>query len=178
MLLDRTDLDSGWEVPLTPAAAGARKTCVLSPSVSRTTPEPAMRDFMAITKALADESRVRLLMALREREICVCQLIELVQLAPSTVSKHMSILKQARLVDSRKEGRWIYYRLADSKSSAAVRRAIRWVGESLADDEQLTADVRELERILQLDPSKLCEKQCAPKSGCGRPATRVGKLRR
>ena len=60
-----------------------------------------MRDFMNIVKALGDENRVRALLALRTSELCVCQIIELLGLAPSTVSKHMSILKQARLVDTR-----------------------------------------------------------------------------
>ena len=70
-----------------------------------------MWDFMAVTKALADENRVRMLLALQKQELCLCQLIELVKLAPSTVSKHMSILRSARLVDARKDGRWMYYRL-------------------------------------------------------------------
>ena len=58
-----------------------------------------MRDLMAVTKALADESRVRILLALKPGKLCVCQIVELLQLAPSTVSKHMSILKHARLVE-------------------------------------------------------------------------------
>ena len=61
-----------------------------------------MRELMSIVKALGDENRVRAVMALRNRELCLCQIIELLGLAPSTVSKHMSILKQARLVDTRK----------------------------------------------------------------------------
>jgi ArsR family transcriptional regulator len=55
-----------------------------------------MREFMNITKALADENRVRTLLALRKGELCVCQTTEL-GLAPSTVSKHLSILYQAGL---------------------------------------------------------------------------------
>jgi DNA-binding transcriptional ArsR family regulator len=52
-------------------------------------------------------------------ELCVCQVTEVLQLAPSTVSKHMSILRQAGLVEARKEGRWIYYRLVGHPSQAA-----------------------------------------------------------
>ena len=69
---------------------------------------------MTVIKALADENRVRALLALRSHELCVFQVTELLGLAPSTVSKHTSILKQARLVDSRKNGHWIYYLLADN----------------------------------------------------------------
>ena len=67
-----------------------------------------MRELLAITKALADESRVRALVALTRGELCVCQIAELLQLAPSTVSKHLSILRQGGLVEFEKRGRWIY----------------------------------------------------------------------
>ena len=80
-----------------------------------------MRDLMAVIKALADENRVRILMALGPKELCVCQIVELLGLAPSTVSKHMAILKQARLVDSRKEGRWMFYRLAEEDASIEAK---------------------------------------------------------
>jgi ArsR family transcriptional regulator len=120
-----------------------------------------MRDFMAITKALADENRVRFLLALQDQELCLCQIVELAGLAPSTVSKHMSILKQARLVESRKEGRWMYYRLAERDAPAAARRAIEWVFRTLADDPQIVSDRKRLEKVLKLDPQALCEKQCS-----------------
>jgi len=55
-------------------------------------------------------------MMLSGGELCACQIIEMLGLAPSTVSKHMSILRQAGLVETRKEGRWIYYRLAEEIS--------------------------------------------------------------
>ena len=93
-----------------------------------------MREFMNITKALADENRVRMLLALRKGELCVCQITELFGLAASTVSKHLSILYQAGLVESRKEGRWIYYRAAGKGSAVAVREAMDWVEKSLAED--------------------------------------------
>jgi ArsR family transcriptional regulator, arsenate/arsenite/antimonite-responsive transcriptional repressor len=120
-------------------------------------------DFMAITKALADERRVRLLLSLRKQELCLCQLVELIGLAPSTVSKHMSILRQARLVHGRKQGRWQYYRLPGPNASAAVCQAIQWVQKSLTDDPQVIADVERLEQILKLGAQELCERQCFPK---------------
>ncbi|MGQ9575054.1 MAG: ArsR/SmtB family transcription factor [Thermoguttaceae bacterium] len=67
---------------------------------------------MPITKALADEHRVCMLLALPRQELSVCQIVAWIRPATSTVSEHRSILKQAGLVDSRKQGRWIYYRLA------------------------------------------------------------------
>src|ERR1035441_4586862 len=70
-----------------------------------------MREFMAVARALGDENRVRMLRALQGGELCVCQITELFGLAASTTSKHLSILYQAGLLDSRKHGRWMYYSL-------------------------------------------------------------------
>jgi DNA-binding transcriptional ArsR family regulator len=87
-----------------------------------------MRQFLNITKALSDESRVRALLALRGGELCVCQLIDLLGLAPSTVSKHMTILTQADLTLCRKDGRWHYYRLPKAEeASPVVRAALEWL---------------------------------------------------
>jgi len=119
-----------------------------------------MRQFMNITKALADPNRARALLALQRGELCVCQITELFGLAPSTVSKHLSILLQAGLVESRKEGRWIYYRLPGKEAPAVVREAIVWVEKSLADNPRAVEDKQTLKRILKQDPAELCKRQC------------------
>ena len=118
-----------------------------------------MRDFMAVTKALADESRVRILLSLAGGELCVCQIVELIGLAPSTVSKHMSILKQACLVDSRKEGRWMFYRLAEKDATVAARMATVLTSKLLAADSQILADGKRLKQIAKMDKDELCQKQ-------------------
>ena len=115
-----------------------------------------MHDFMSITKALADTNRVRILMSLKNRELCVCQIIELLGLAPSTVSKHLSILSQARLVEFRKTGRWIFYRLTDEDVSTVVCEALCWVQGSLQKDKLIKEDNNRLKTILKIDPEKLC----------------------
>ena len=118
-----------------------------------------MRDFMTITKALSDENRVRILMALQDRELCVCQIIEFLELAPSTVSKHLSILSNARLIESRKEGRWVYYRLADKDIPAILGGALCWVQGSLRKDRQVLEDNNRLKEIMKVNPEKLCKQQ-------------------
>ena len=118
-----------------------------------------MHSFMMVVKALADENRIRALLALRDCELCVCQMIELLGLANSTVSKHMSILKQARLVDSRKDGRWVYYRSAGDEAPPEVQEAITWICKSLTKDPKILKDTERLKKILKLDPEKLCKKQ-------------------
>jgi DNA-binding transcriptional ArsR family regulator len=119
-----------------------------------------MRDLMKITKALADESRIRVLLALRGGELCACQITELFGLAPSTMSKHLSILYQAGLVDSRKEGRWIYFRLPDGGAPAVVKKAIDWISKAAEEEPRVQEDAELLKKIMKLDPSEICKKQC------------------
>lgn len=116
-----------------------------------------MFDFMTVARALADENRVRILMALREREMCVCQVTGFLDLSPSATSKHLSILKQARLIESRKKGKWVHYRLADSEhTSATVRGALAWVVSGVGDSPVMREDARRIARILECE-----EETCA-----------------
>lgn len=120
-----------------------------------------MKEFVAITSALADESRVRILGALKNGERCVCQVNELLDLAPSTVSRHLAVLKHAGLIDVRKEGRWLYYCIADAGAPSMVREAIRWVFAVLAKDKTLAQDAKRLSAILKMEPEVLCCRQRA-----------------
>ena len=120
-----------------------------------------MREFMSITRALADPHRVRILLALRRRELCVCQITELFGLAFSTVSKHLSILRHAGLIQSRKSERWVYYRLPDKAAPVAVREALDWVKKSLAKTEEAAADTKKLNRVLKTDLAEICRRQCS-----------------
>ncbi len=117
-----------------------------------------LKTVLPIFKALGDENRVRILMALRGGELCACQIIELLGLAPSTVSKHLSILKHAGLVESRKDGRWINFKLA-SQDNPPARDVIELVSVSTKNDEQIKFDQKRLKAILSIDPETLCRRQ-------------------
>jgi ArsR family transcriptional regulator len=119
-----------------------------------------MSDLIKITKALADENRIRVLLALRGGELCACQITELFGLAPSTMSKHLSILYQAGLVDSRKDGRWIYFRLPDGKAPATVKKALEWISKSAEELPRIREDAESLRKIVKMDPSEICKRQC------------------
>jgi ArsR family transcriptional regulator len=73
-----------------------------------------MKQFIKTMKALSDPNRVKVVKLLDGRELCVCEITEALQLAQSTVSKHLRILEEAGLVLYRKLGPWIFYRLADN----------------------------------------------------------------
>lgn len=106
-----------------------------------------MNDLVSLTKALADATRLRALAALGGGELCLCQLIELLELAPSTVSKHMSLLQQAGLVARRKAGKWHFYRLAGSGAPPRVLEALAWVLAELADDARVSRDAERLRSV-------------------------------
>ena len=115
-----------------------------------------MNEFLATAKALSDENRVRALMFLRDGELCLCQIIEMLDLAPSTISKHMAVLRGAGLVEARKEGRWMFYRLPDQEVTQQTAGALRWVQESLAGDRQVRDDTARLRAVKRTPVKELC----------------------
>ncbi len=132
---------------------------------------PGMVDVL---RALGDENRVRIVLALRRQPLCVCQIVELVQLANSTVSEHLMILKAAGLAIDRKVGRWVYYRTADQRTDRAIGEVLACVFEALEYDQQIRADVKRLAKILQIDPGELCRRQkSSGRNCCGRHVSEV-----
>jgi DNA-binding transcriptional ArsR family regulator len=118
-----------------------------------------VRELLAVMKALADPSRLRIVAALRGHELCLCQVVELIGLATSTVSRHMSILEQARLVDARKDGRWTYFRLAGEQGRPEAEEAAALVFRALAQDDQARADRARLKQLLKMNPEELSRQQ-------------------
>ena len=118
-----------------------------------------MQTVIDITKALSDQNRVRALMLLTEGCLCVCQIIEVLGIAPSTTSKHMSILKQAGLVNSTKDGRWINYSLPVEYPSPEAQHALEWIINSLKDDSVIIDDKQKLKQVLDIDKEELCRTQ-------------------
>ena len=113
---------------------------------------------MTLTKAMADENRVRILMALSTvDELCVCHINEFLPLAPSTVSKHLFLLRNSRLLTSRKDGRWIYYRLNNGADAPpAVVMALEWIKKAICDDPVIKADRLRLMEILSDSMQTAC----------------------
>lgn len=129
------------------------------------TDEQALDQATLLTKALADETRLRILALLQNQELCACQIIELFDLANSTISKHLAILRQAGLIQARKQGRWIYFSRMD-KPSKRIRASFDYIDTLLAQDASVEQDRTRIKRILQIDPIELCRRQsgkdCCP----------------
>jgi len=114
-----------------------------------------MDRLLDVAKALADESRLRALHALDGGELCLCQLVDLLGLAPSTVSRHLDLLRRAGLVELRKQGRWHWFRLAGDGAPPEVAGALAWVRRGLADDAAAAADRSRLCCVLEKDLDEL-----------------------
>jgi DNA-binding transcriptional ArsR family regulator len=107
-----------------------------------------MRAFLDVAKALSDEGRVRVLMVLRTRELCACEIVELLGLSTSTVSRHMSILQRAGLVEARRNGKWVYYRLVEDGAPADAHAALEWVMSRLSEDTTVREDEARVAKIV------------------------------
>jgi len=114
--------------------------------------------MLKVFGALSDENRVRLLFALRQGELCVCQLIALLELSPSTVSKHLSILRDAGLLESRKEGRWVYYRMAENPDFPIVGNNAPALFQALEKNPVIKEDARRLKVICRENMDDLCRR--------------------
>jgi DNA-binding transcriptional ArsR family regulator len=115
-----------------------------------------MQDIINVTKAISDENRVRTLMFLRGGELCLCQIIQVLGLASSTVSKHMSILNQAGLVRVRKEGRWRYFSLPGKNTPKHILNCLKWLEKSLTKDKTVTRDTKKLREIMKIPVEEYC----------------------
>jgi len=102
-----------------------------------------MTDLSAQFKALGDPIRLRLFALLGQHdELCVCHLVDALNIPQSTISRHLGVLRHASLVDTRRDGKWMYYRL---HGDAAMQLATLLQSFS---DAQMQQDVEALQAIL------------------------------
>jgi len=107
----------------------------------------------ALAKGLAHPTRLRLLGLLAGGELCVCQLIAVLGLAPSTVSAHLTELKRGALLAERKAGKLVFYRWADGPGAAALLPPLQAL---LAADPTVAADARLARSLRRIGVAKLC----------------------
>jgi ArsR family transcriptional regulator, arsenate/arsenite/antimonite-responsive transcriptional repressor len=112
------------------------------------------RETVNIFRALSDPNRLRIMKILEQRELCVCEVREVLELSTSTVSKHLSILADAGLITDTKVGKWVNYRLNPDASSDLVRPLLKVLEQGLQDEAQIRAD---LKKVKCVDRNKLCK---------------------
>lgn len=115
-----------------------------------------MRDFELAMKAVGDPTRTRILKLLEDGRLCVCQVQAVLGLAPSTVSKHLAILKNAGLVEDRRDGKWIEYGLTDESHNPHAKSVLELLHRALDRDSAVISDRKRLREIKAIPLTELC----------------------
>jgi len=110
-----------------------------------------MKSHLKVLKALSDKNRLRIMKMLEARPMCVCEITAVLNLAPSTVSKHLSLLYEAELIEDRKEGRWVNYSLPSKSLIPFVSEMLQLLRFSLKDDPEVLADTEKAKKINRVE---------------------------
>lgn len=102
-----------------------------------------MQNLVELFKALADETRLRILNLLYERELCVCDVMAVLEISQSKASRHLIALKRVGLTNDRREAQWMYYSLVPGKETALIEDLVT---NRLCKSERCIEDLRLLEK--------------------------------
>lgn len=125
----------------------------------------SLRAYEAVLKAVADPTRVRILKILEGGELCVCQVIAVIALGQSTISKHLFLLKSAGLVKDRRDRKWIYYSLDGKAASPYAARALRNLKGWLNDEAVVLKDLERVALARAIGPVAICERRMTLPAG-------------
>ena len=114
-----------------------------------------MRSQVKLFKALSDPNRLRILKMLEERELCVCEITNILGLATSTVSKHLSILRDNELIIDRKIGKWVNYSLNGECHETEIKPILEHVNTILNSHDEIIKDRKKLQRTDRYNICKL-----------------------
>jgi len=112
-----------------------------------------MKSLVNPLKALSDPNRIRVIRMLEVKPLCVCEITAILNLATSTVSKHLSILKEARFIFEQKEGKWVNYHLNRATQQQIVRELISLILKCDLNDPIIKSD---RDKIKSVDRTTLC----------------------
>jgi len=103
-----------------------------------------IRDLTEIFRALSDPGRFRIVKMLEQKALCVCEITAILGLAASTVSRHLSILRDAGIILDEKKGKWVNYRLNPDLDDAELRLLLPMIRGWGNEDEQVLSDTASL----------------------------------
>ena len=104
-----------------------------------------MRDYLDILKALGDENRLRIVMMLKIRPLCVCEMHEVLNIALSTISAHLKLMRSIGILDDEKDGRWVTYRLV--KENTFFHGLLKVLEKELQNNQRIQNDRRMISSI-------------------------------
>ncbi len=98
-------------------------------------------NIINVFKALSDETRLRILNLLFEQELCVCDIMETLQISQTKASRHLGYMKNAGLVNDKKQAQWVYYRMADLTNGDFIESLVK---NNLRKEEIYISDLKHL----------------------------------
>jgi len=105
------------------------------------------RENTKLFKALSDDSRLRILKMLQSKSLCVCEIQDILGLATSTVSKHLSILRDAGFLTEQKDGKWVNYMINPRPSDPRISSILSSLDFWISDEKMIIADKKKLNKI-------------------------------
>lgn len=113
-----------------------------------------LENLLQVFKALGDETRLKMIKLLYEEEMCVCKLEATFNVSQARISQNLRTLKQAGLVEDRREGKWVHYKV----NKKVIAEAIAYLGEFLGEDFKFCCEMKEEYEKYEKVASKLsCE---------------------
>jgi ArsR family transcriptional regulator, arsenate/arsenite/antimonite-responsive transcriptional repressor len=109
------------------------------------------RSVMNIFKALGDPNRIRIIKMLENRALCMCEIREILQLSNATVSKHLSILRNAGLVEDTKDGKWVNFALPGKPESPIVSEVLSLLKRTLNEEDSVGTDRKKAAKVCRKD---------------------------
>ena len=113
-----------------------------------------MDKLLNIFKSLGDKNRLRIIKMLQQRPLCVCEITAVLGLAVSTVSKHLSILKNTGIIKDKKSGKWVEYFLLNKFNNIYLNSILPLLLFWMNDDTQIKSDIIKLK---DANREKLCK---------------------
>jgi len=117
-----------------------------------------IREYESVMKAIADPTRVRILKILEGGEMCVCQIIAILSLGQSTVSKHLFLLRAAGLIKDRRDRKWVHYSLSRGNDSPYAARMLLNLRGWLNEDPVIAKDRGRSAMARAIGPLAICER--------------------
>jgi ArsR family transcriptional regulator len=112
-----------------------------------------LRKLAKTFQALSDTNRIRILKMLEVRPLCVCEITEILRLANSTVSKHLSILRDAGFILDEKDGKWVNYCLNDASDQVYVTKLLPFISEWIPENKVIAEDRK---KVAIVDRNIIC----------------------
>lgn len=109
-----------------------------------------MRELVKVFRALSDETRIRILKVLLERECCVCEIMQALDISQSRASRNLGILEGAGFVKSRRDGLWIVYSINKQTMNSYVASLIEVLRGSLVNEEIILRDSERLSHTMRV----------------------------